>query len=114
MDQPGTIRGCGREDSLLYHCIHAKGSAGSASACEALWFSDAIEQASFTTGCPKEEIETVWLSPNLGVDACGQRMTFAPSTSGWILNSTSEAPSSAAPSDEALSDEDGEAEDALP
>ncbi|MEX1367779.1 MAG: hypothetical protein AB1Z98_31915 [Nannocystaceae bacterium] len=90
IDSPGTVQGCGREDSVLVHCISAKGSAGSASSCKTLWFSEATEQASFTTGCPKDEIETTWMKPNLGVDACGQRMTFTPSLSGWILNSTSE------------------------
>lgn len=100
-NQPGKVEGCGKEDWAISHCISATGSGGTASSCKVLWFSEAINQAAFTTGCEKAKIETQWMAPNLAVEACGQRMTFAASLSGWLLNTTSAPPTtgSAAPQD---------------
>jgi hypothetical protein len=95
--EPGFIEGCGKQEGVLVHCIHASGTGGSASSCKVLKFSEATAQASFTTGCPKEQIETTWMKPNLGVEACGKRMIFAPSLSGWILNTASEGAEPAQP-----------------
>ena len=88
-NKPGKVEGCGREDWAISHCVTTSGSGGVASSCKVLWFSEAVNQASFTTGCDKAKITTQWMAPNLGVDACGQRMTFAATLSGWLLNTTS-------------------------
>jgi hypothetical protein len=93
-NQPGKAEGCGKEDWAIAHCVTATGSGGTASSCNVLWFSQAVNQASFTTGCDKEKIQTQWMAPNLAVDACGQRMTFAATLSGWLLNTTSAPPKS--------------------
>jgi len=87
-NHPAKASGCGREDSMISHCVTASGSGGTASSCVVLWFSEAVNQAAFTSGCPKEQVKTQWMQPTLGVDACGQRMTYSASLSGWILNSS--------------------------
>lgn len=96
---PGKASGCGKEDQVISHCITASGSGGSASSCKALWFSEAVNQAAFTTRCAKDKIVTQWMAPNLAIDACGQRMTFVATLSGWVLNTTSEADGAASSSD---------------
>lgn len=91
---PAKAEGCGKSDQAISHCITSQGGsmgggASYASSCAVLWFSSAVDQAAFTTKCPKEQVTTEWLAPNLGVDACGERMTFTPTLSGWVLNTTS-------------------------
>ncbi len=86
---PAKAEGCGKVDYAISHCISAQGASGSAHSCKLLWFSSAVDQAAFTTKCPKDQVTTEWFSPNLGVDACGERMTFTPTLSGWMLNSAS-------------------------
>jgi hypothetical protein len=86
--------GCGQVDHLVVHCLGASGTGGTASSCNTLWISEATEEASFATGCPKEQVNAQWVQPSLLVEACGQRMTYLPSLQGWVLNSSGVPPHS--------------------
>jgi hypothetical protein len=50
---PGKVEGCGKEDFAISHCVTAYGSGGTASSCKVLWFSEAVNQASFRRSRPR-------------------------------------------------------------
>jgi hypothetical protein len=78
-------QGCGRTDIYGY------------SEPQGRWYS-VRERASFELGCERDKLEVTQVGPNqAGVTGCNTRRVYVFTDSGWVLDSSGEAPAPTGP-----------------